>query len=307
MSELRELDVSPAKAGARLDLFLGEALGLSRAKLKRLFDEGAVRVGGRPAKKGQTLQGGERVRVELPDEAPALVAEPERAPLVVLHEDAGRGGGGQALGDAQPAAASRGDGHRRQRPGRALSGDGRRGRRSARGRAVPPAGRGDQWRPAGGPHPSRPGRRCGAAFAEQQIDKRYWALVTGPLADEGEIDLPLRHHPRHTDRVEPALDEGPAGRPAQSRFRVLARAGDVSLVEVQILTGVLHQVRAHLSAIGAPLVGDGLYGGRALEGLDALLPARAQSRLPPPRRRTADHRRQSPALPSSPGCSRRTG
>ena len=34
-------------------------------------------------------------------------------------------------------------------------------------------------------------------------------------------------------------------------------------MEVRILTGVLHQVRAHLAAIGAPLVGDALYGGRA--------------------------------------------
>jgi 23S rRNA pseudouridine1911/1915/1917 synthase len=38
-------------------------------------------------------------------------------------------------------------------------------------------------------------------------------------------------------------------------------------VEVKILTGVLHQVRAHLAAIGAPVVGDALYGGRALKGL----------------------------------------
>jgi 23S rRNA pseudouridine1911/1915/1917 synthase len=101
------------------------------------------------------------------------------------------------------------------------------------------------------------------AFGGREVDKHYLALVTGPLADEGEIDLPLRHHPRHPDRVEPALMDPEGGaRAAHSQFRVLARTGEYSLVEVQILTGVLHQVRAHMAGVGAPLVGDTLYGGR---------------------------------------------
>ena len=106
------------------------------------------------------------------------------------------------------------------------------------------------------------------AFGGREVEKHYWALVTGPLADEGEIDMPLRHHPRHPDRVEPALvdPEGDA-RPAQSEFKVLGRAGEYSLVEVRIHTGVLHQVRAHMAGVGAPLVGDTLYGGREEPGL----------------------------------------
>ena len=67
---------------------------------------------------------------------------------------------------------------------------------------------------------------------------------------------------RDRARVEPAAEGGPDARDAHSRFRVLARAGEYSLVEVRIFTGVLHQVRAHLAAVGAPLVGDTLYGGR---------------------------------------------
>jgi 23S rRNA pseudouridine1911/1915/1917 synthase len=98
------------------------------------------------------------------------------------------------------------------------------------------------------------------AFTQRQIDKRYWALVTGPLAEEGTIDLPLRHV--RGDRVEPAPEGGAETREALSHFKVLSRAGEHSWVEVQILTGVLHQVRAHLAAIGAPLVGDARYGGR---------------------------------------------
>jgi len=102
-------------------------------------------------------------------------------------------------------------------------------------------------------------------FRQRAVDKRYWALVSGPIADEGAIDVPLRH--KGEARVEPAVDGGEAGREALSTFRVLARAGELALLEVRILTGVLHQVRAHLAAIGAPVVGDALYGGRPLPGV----------------------------------------
>jgi 23S rRNA pseudouridine1911/1915/1917 synthase len=101
------------------------------------------------------------------------------------------------------------------------------------------------------------------AFSGRQVDKRYLAVVTGPVADEGEIDLPLRHR---ADHVEPALSGG--GREALTDFRVLARAGDAALLEVRIHTGVLHQIRAHLAAIGAPVLGDLAYGGRPHPGLD---------------------------------------
>ncbi|EAU66959.1 ribosomal large subunit pseudouridine synthase D [Stigmatella aurantiaca DW4/3-1] len=110
-------------------------------------------------------------------------------------------------------------------------------------------------------------QRLRTAFSGREVDKHYVALVTGPLADEGEIEIPLRHHPRHPDRVEPALPGEEGAREAHSLFQVQARSGDFSLVEVRILTGVLHQVRAHLAGIGAPLVGDSLYGGREEPGL----------------------------------------
>jgi 23S rRNA pseudouridine1911/1915/1917 synthase len=109
-------------------------------------------------------------------------------------------------------------------------------------------------------------RRLREAFSGREIDKRYWALVSGPLADDGEIDLPLRHVPRHPDRVEAAPD-GRDAREALTSFRVLARSGGYSLVEARIHTGVLHQVRAHFASIGAPLVGDEQYGGPPHPGL----------------------------------------
>jgi 23S rRNA pseudouridine1911/1915/1917 synthase len=101
-----------------------------------------------------------------------------------------------------------------------------------------------------------------AAFSEERaVEKKYLALVKGPLADEGIIDVPLAHS---GDHVVPGLVEG---RPAITEFSVRARRGSYALVDVKLVTGVLHQVRAHLAAVGAPIVGDTLYGGAAEPGL----------------------------------------
>jgi len=261
----RELEVASDAAGKRLDLFVGEALGLSRARVKRLFEEGAIRVDGRSAKKGQVVAAGQKVRVTVVEEDKRAVAAELEVPLRVLREDPA------LLFVDKPAQVP----SHPLRPGEtgtvanaliarypecaAASEDDREGglchRLDVETSGVLLAAR---TRPAW--------EAMRKAFSEQQVDKRYWALVSGPIADSGEVDLPLRHHPRHADRVEPAL-EGLPGREARSDFTVLGRSGDTSLVEVRIHTGVLHQVRAHLASIGASIVGDSLYGGRALDGL----------------------------------------
>lgn len=264
-SKLHTLTVDAGKAGQRVDLFIGEALGLSRARLKRLFESGAVKVNGRTAKKGLTLTAGQQVAVEVEEESREAVPD-EGFPLVVLHEDAalvfvdkpaGRpshplhpgetGTVANALVARYPECAQ-------------ASMDAREGglchRLDVETSGVVVAARTRQaW------------STVREAFGGRTVDKRYLALVTGPLADEGDIDVPLRHHPRHPDRVEPAPYGAEDAREAVSRFRVLSRTGDHSLVEVTILTGVLHQVRAHLAGVGAPIVGDTLYGGREAPGL----------------------------------------
>jgi 23S rRNA pseudouridine1911/1915/1917 synthase len=260
----RTLDVPAEAAGRRLDVVVAEALGLSRARVKALFESGAVRVDGRRPSKGDRARGGTRVEVELAEEAPALVPEPE-LPLVVLHADAWlvavdkpagmpshplrpgeTGTVANALVARYPEAATAGEDPREGGLVHRLDIETSGVLLAARDRATWTALR--------------------ALFGERAMDKRYWALAAGPLADEGVVDLPLRH--RGETRVEPAVDGGEPGREALSEFRVLARSGDLSLVEVRILTGVLHQVRAHLAAIGAPVVGDALYGSRPLVGLD---------------------------------------
>ncbi len=104
-----------------------------------------------------------------------------------------------------------------------------------------------------------------AAFAAGEIDKTYLALVEGHLATaEDMIDLPLSVQ-RVSQYLRRAVVDPKQGKAARSKYRVRAQGmrkdAPFSLVEVSPLNGRLHQIRAHLSAIGHPLVGDAIYVG----------------------------------------------
>lgn len=88
------------------------------------------------------------------------------------------------------------------------------------------------------------------------VRKFYLAVAEGVTEQYGEIDLPLSKDQKK-NIVRP--DEG--GQPALTRYRTLVSRCGESLVEAELVTGRPHQVRAHLSAIGHPIVGDAKYGG----------------------------------------------
>ncbi len=99
-------------------------------------------------------------------------------------------------------------------------------------------------------------------FSGRSARKIYWALVVGvPSIEDGLIDLPLGKQPG-TGGEKMMVDQSEQGQPARTRYRVLDRAGNRACwVELQPLTGRTHQLRAHMAAIGHPIVGDGKYGG----------------------------------------------
>jgi len=72
-------------------------------------------------------------------------------------------------------------------------------------------------------------------------------------------------------------------REALTRYRVLERLGDFALLEAEIPTGVMHQIRVHLAAIGAPVAGDALYGGPPIPGLTRHFLHAAELEFPHPR------------------------
>jgi 23S rRNA pseudouridine1911/1915/1917 synthase len=261
------LVVSEQSKGQRLDLFVGEALGLSRTRLKTLFEAGAVAVNGRKAKKGDRVQPAQRVDVDVEEELPEAPVASADVPLVVLFED-------EHLVALNKPSGSPAHPLKPGETGTLVNALVARYPECAEASEEPREGglchRLDVE--TSGVILAARTRSAWTAMREQfggrEIDKRYWALVAGPLADDGEIDLPLRHDPRHAERMQTALDGEGGARDARSSFRVLERQGTYAWVEVKIETGVHHQVRAHLAAIGASIVGDANYGGIPHPGLN---------------------------------------
>ncbi len=106
--------------------------------------------------------------------------------------------------------------------------------------------------------------RLRAAFSSGRVDKRYLALVEGRLEGPIRIDLPLGSRYRRSRRVQ--VDRGRSRlrgvRPAVTEVEPIEVGQDLSLCRIRILTGLRHQIRAHLAHLGHPVAGDGLYGAR---------------------------------------------
>lgn len=114
------------------------------------------------------------------------------------------------------------------------------------------------------------------ALADELKDKKslrkYWAIVHGNLPnDRGVIEAPIGRSEK--DRKKQAVTA--KGKPALTRFQVLERFGDYTLVELQLETGRTHQIRVHMAYIGHPVAGDEVYGPRkTLKGHGQFLHAR---------------------------------
>jgi tRNA pseudouridine32 synthase/23S rRNA pseudouridine746 synthase len=104
-------------------------------------------------------------------------------------------------------------------------------------------------------------------FARREVDKRYVAWLDGePAGDRGEVALPLRVDV--DDRPRQVVDAA-HGKPAVTAWRVVARAGGRTRVELFPRTGRTHQLRVHAAdprGLGAPIAGDPLYGRACPEG-----------------------------------------
>ncbi|KAA0214250.1 RluA family pseudouridine synthase [bacterium] len=95
----------------------------------------------------------------------------------------------------------------------------------------------------------------------RRIEKLYLALIFGSLPrGEGVIDVPLQRHEDGKGRRR-KVQTG-QGQRAVTRYKVLATRGPYSLVELELVTGRTHQLRAHLAHLQSPIVGDDEYGAR---------------------------------------------
>lgn len=98
-------------------------------------------------------------------------------------------------------------------------------------------------------------------FARHRIKKKYIALVQGVVElDEGIIDLPIGRHKKDFRRQAVRFIDS---KKAVTRYRVLKRFKEATLLELLPRTGRTHQLRVHLAHIGYPILGDVKYGKKA--------------------------------------------
>ena len=252
------IEVPAEAAGERLDVFLAAHVG-SRAAAQRTIDAGRVRVDGEERAKRHPLRGGEVVEVHEepeppPDEAPEAAFEVawEDEHLLVVDKPAGvvvHPARGHASGTLAQALERRGAAG--GEPGRA--GLVHRLDRDTSGLLV--VARSEAVHAA-----------LKAQLKARGILREYLALVEGrPGARTGVIDAPLGRDRRVRTRISTDTADG---RAAVTHFATEAALEGYTLLRVRLETGRTHQIRAHLKAIGHPVVGDPEYGRSGALGLE---------------------------------------
>jgi 23S rRNA pseudouridine1911/1915/1917 synthase len=93
-------------------------------------------------------------------------------------------------------------------------------------------------------------------FEKNQVEKRYIAIVSGVVKnDEDIIDLPIGREEENSIRKVVTKE----GKNAITKYKVIKRFKDATILDVQIFTGRSHQIRVHLNHVGHPIIGDTLY------------------------------------------------
>jgi 23S rRNA pseudouridine1911/1915/1917 synthase len=99
-------------------------------------------------------------------------------------------------------------------------------------------------------------------FSKREIEKKYICICVKNPGNQT-LSAPIGRHPVNRKKMSVRIN----GKEAVSKFRVISKTEDFSLVSSQIFTGRTHQIRVHLAHLKAPILGDEIYGNKKINKL----------------------------------------
>ena len=250
------MEVIIKEAGNRLDKALADLTELSRSQANEAIKAGTVLVNGKSSKAKYAVKEDDVITYEVPEEE-ALEYKAEDIPLDIIYEDADVA----VVNKPQGMVVHPSAGHTSGTLVNALMYH-VKDLSSINGVVRPGIVHRIDKDTSGLLMVAKNDKAHNALAAELKDKKslrKYVAIVHGNLPnDRGVIEAPIGRSDK--DRKKQAVTA--KGKPAVTRFTVLERFGNYTLVELQLETGRTHQIRVHMAYIGHPVAGDPLYGPR---------------------------------------------